>query len=297
MNSKQFEIIYCFLSLFFLFNHAGFTQNSAKEKHIEVALRMLGHEVLLHAKDSTSRVLPITKENNQYRIQFESDFVFNSEDLVTTVKQVVDKTGIASNYIVEVENCKTSQIAYSFEVNYLEKEDIVPCHSRVQPKSCYNIVFTIVDELVDNNKLANKVSESSKETFGSGVYLGIFALIVLVILLIYFLRKIFNPKKTNPNLISLGAYHFDKHNTELVINNQRIELTSKETDLLILLYNSANSTVERDVILNMVWGDEGDYIGRTVDVFISKLRKKLEFDSKVKIVNVRGVGYKLVMDT
>ena len=54
--------------------------------------------------------------------------------------------------------------------------------------------------------------------------------------------------------------------------------------------------MERDVILNMVWGDEGDYIGRTVDVFISKLRKKLEFDSKVKIVNVRGVGYKLVMD-
>ena len=63
-----------------------------------------------------------------------------------------------------------------------------------------------------------------------------------------------------------------------------------------MLYNAANTTVERDVILNMVWGDEGDYIGRTVDVFISKLRKKLEFDSKVKIVNVRGVGYKLIMD-
>ena len=57
-----------------------------------------------------------------------------------------------------------------------------------------------------------------------------------------------------------------------------------------------NTTVERDVILNMVWGDEGDYVGRTLDVFISKLRKKLEADSSVKIVNIRGVGYKLVTE-
>jgi DNA-binding response OmpR family regulator len=94
----------------------------------------------------------------------------------------------------------------------------------------------------------------------------------------------------------LGEYYFDKRNTELIIEQQRIELTSKEADLLLLLYNAANTTVERGVILNKVWGDEGDYIGRTLDVFISKLRKKLEFDSKVKIVNIRGIGYKLVMD-
>ncbi len=296
MSLKQFKITYCFLSLFFLFSYTGFAQNSAKEKHIEVALRMIGHEVLLHAKDSTSRVLPITKENNKYRIQFESDFVFNSEDLVTTVKEVVDKTGIASNYIVEFENCETAEIAYSFEMNYLEKEDIIPCQSRVQPKSCYNIVFTIVEKLVDNNELVNKVSESSSIAFGNGFYFGIFAVLVLILLIIYLIRKTSHTNTSNTNLIPLGAYHFDKHNTELVINNQRIELTSKEADLLLLLYDSANSTVERDVILNMVWGDEGDYIGRTVDVFISKLRKKLELDSKVKIVNVRGVGYKLVMD-
>ena len=97
-------------------------------------------------------------------------------------------------------------------------------------------------------------------------------------------------------MISLGEYQFDKRNTELLIEQQRIDLTSKESDLLILLYNAVNTTVEREVILNMVWGDEGDYVGRTLDVFISKLRKKLEFDSKVKIVNIRGIGYKLVMD-
>jgi DNA-binding response OmpR family regulator len=73
-------------------------------------------------------------------------------------------------------------------------------------------------------------------------------------------------------------------------------LTSKEADLLILLHNSVNTGIEREVILNEVWGDEGDYVGRTLDVFISKLRKKLEGDSSVKIVNIRGVGYKLVLN-
>ena len=53
--------------------------------------------------------------------------------------------------------------------------------------------------------------------------------------------------------------------------------------------------LEREVILKTVWGDDGDYIGRTLDVFISKLRKKLEANTNLKIVNIRGVGYKLVI--
>ncbi len=63
-----------------------------------------------------------------------------------------------------------------------------------------------------------------------------------------------------------------------------------------MLHASANNALEREVILQQVWGDEGDYVGRTLDVFISKLRKKLEADTSVKIVNIRGVGYKLLVD-
>ena len=53
--------------------------------------------------------------------------------------------------------------------------------------------------------------------------------------------------------------------------------------------------MEREKILATVWGDEGDYVGRTLDVFVSKLRKKLEADANVRIVNIRGVGYRLVL--
>ena len=82
----------------------------------------------------------------------------------------------------------------------------------------------------------------------------------------------------------------------LVFENKKIELTSKESDLLLLLHSSANATIKRENILKIVWGDEGDYVGRTLDVFISKLRKKLQRDPSIKISNIRGVGYRLILN-
>ncbi|MBX2959581.1 MAG: helix-turn-helix domain-containing protein [Flavobacteriales bacterium] len=66
--------------------------------------------------------------------------------------------------------------------------------------------------------------------------------------------------------------------------------------MLDLLYTNINQNVTREDILQIVWGDEGDYLGRTLDVFISKLRKKLETDPNIKIVNIRGVGYRMVLE-
>lgn len=66
--------------------------------------------------------------------------------------------------------------------------------------------------------------------------------------------------------------------------------------MLGLLYTNINRNVTREDILQIVWGDEGDYLGRTLDVFISKLRKKLETDPNIKIVNIRGVGYRMVLE-
>ena len=298
MNLGYFRSKIGIFSCLLLFAGSLNAQNSLKDKHIEVALRMLGHKILQSVSDSTSRVLPVIKENNQYRIQFESDFAFTSEGLVVMVKDIVNDTEIANNYIVEVEHCNTSEIIYSFEVNETSKLDIIPCGGRIQPKSCYNILFTIIDEELSGaefNTLLN--SDSSPQEFDNGFYAIILALVIIFLIIFFYRRKQSLKKKLNSNLIPLGAYHFDKNNTELIIDNQKIELTSKEAELLHLLYRSVNDTVERDVILNMVWGDDGDYIGRTVDVFISKLRKKLEFDSKLKIVNVRGIGYKLVINT
>ena len=94
----------------------------------------------------------------------------------------------------------------------------------------------------------------------------------------------------------IGASKFDQKNRALSFENNSVELSNKEAELLYLLCTAANTPVAREVILQNVWGDEGDYVGRTLDVYISKLRKKLEADTSVKIVNIRGIGYKLVTD-
>jgi DNA-binding response OmpR family regulator len=96
--------------------------------------------------------------------------------------------------------------------------------------------------------------------------------------------------------ITLGAFLFDTRKQILSHQNTDTELTSKESELLHLLYKHLNETVERDYLLQQVWGGSGDYIGRTPDVYISKLRKKLEADPRLQIINVRGVGYKLVVN-
>lgn len=291
MRPRPFKLtLSLFVCLMVVFSK-GNAQDFPEGKSMEVALRMIGHQVLLSSKDSTSRVLPIVKEDGHYRVQFESEFEFEPTKLVSLVDSIARETNLASRYIVEVEQCKTGAVVYSFKMDELEQSDIIPCSGRIQPKACYTLVFT----LLATNKAERAVLPVASES--NSMYYGILAALFTVLSgMLFFLWKRRKATQSDPNLIPLGEYHFDKRNTELLINHQRIELTSKEADLLLLLYTMVNTTVEREVILNKVWGDQGDYVGRTLDVFISKLRKKLEADSSVKIANIRGVGYKLVMD-
>ncbi|WP_299531686.1 winged helix-turn-helix domain-containing protein [Ulvibacterium sp.] len=299
MGPRPFKMalfIFVCLLLFVASSRAQFMQD---ERHVEVALRMIGHQVLLSSGDSLSRVLPIrTEEDGRYRIQFESEFAFSPEELATTINDVVRETGMATHFIVEVAQCGTEAVVYSYEMQLLEHKDLIPCKSRGQPKACYQLFFTLLDRgepLAAAQEVVQGPSNGWLSKLGLVTY-SLLSILFLVLLgaLIYLWRRRKN-SKVDPNMISLGEYRFDKRNTELVLGNQRTELTGKEADLLLLLYKAANTSVAREVILNKVWGDQGDYVGRTLDVFISKLRKKFEADPKVKIVNIRGVGYKLVI--
>ena len=275
---------------------AGFnamSQTSKEESHIEVSLRMIGHQVLLSHSDSNSRVLPIEKHDSYYKIPLAGKFGFKPEQLVDIIDRVVLSTNLANRYIVEIEDCTTKKIVYSYEFTPKEKSDIVPCGQRPQPVSCYSILFTIID--ADELILEGKQEPARANTVI--ILLMVFIGVLIVLGGVYLSKKKRSKHKSNEDHIQLGAFAFDLKNLELIQEKTTIELTSKEADLLHLLYGSVNNTVERDDILKAVWGDEGDYIGRTLDVFISKLRKKLQSDPNIKIMNVRGVGYKLIINT
>ena len=127
MVQRHFKITSFIFVCILLFISRSNAQDANNDKHIEVSLRMIGHQVLLSSNDSTSRVLPIIKENDRYRIQFESEFEFEPEELVSTVDRVVKETRMANSYIVEVEKCETGELVYSFKMDDLEQSDIIPC--------------------------------------------------------------------------------------------------------------------------------------------------------------------------
>ena len=296
MSFRWLKAISVFAKCLLLFVTSISAQGKYMARHTEVALRMIGHQVLLNAGDSSSLVLPIEKEKDRYRIRFASEFEFHPDELVSTVKSVARESGMSEDYIVEVEQCESGSVVYSFEINESVHDSIVPCGERAQPRSCYSLLFTFTGP---GQADAGEQSSGLDEGGSNKSYLT-YAIVLLVSLvpvgaIVFVWRKKHRNAKT-PDLIPLGKYQYDKQKSTLFLEGERTVLTSKEADLLLLLYNAVNMTVEREELLNKVWGDQGSYVGRTLDVFVSKLRKKLAADPDVNIVNVRGVGYKLVME-
>lgn len=95
------------------------------------------------------------------------------------------------------------------------------------------------------------------------------------------------------DVFTIGNYHFDPDNYVLETANYRKVLTRKEAGILRLLCEHKNQVLERELIANLVWGDDSYFVGRSLDVFITKLRKYLHLDKRIQINNVHGVGFKL----
>jgi len=100
-------------------------------------------------------------------------------------------------------------------------------------------------------------------------------------------------QKKIPDVFELGSIRFDHKNMLLLHEGKEYSLTRKEAALLRLLAENKNQLVEREYALEKVWGSSDYFIGRSMDVFIAKLRKMLKIDPNISITNVHGTGFKL----
>jgi DNA-binding response OmpR family regulator len=91
----------------------------------------------------------------------------------------------------------------------------------------------------------------------------------------------------------IGTYTFDTVNFQLKHANFEKNLTKKEAQILKILCKFMNQVVARDIVLTGVWGQDDYFVGRSLDVFITKLRKYLKEDENIQIVNIHGIGFKL----
>jgi DNA-binding response OmpR family regulator len=102
-----------------------------------------------------------------------------------------------------------------------------------------------------------------------------------------------NVEAEEEKIIEIGKYKFDSENYTLTINNSSKSLTKKEAHILRILSKFKNQVVSREIILNAVWGQDDYFVGRSLDVFITKLRKYFKEDERISISNIHGVGFKL----
>jgi DNA-binding winged helix-turn-helix (wHTH) protein len=265
------------------------SQQFALERR-EVLLRRIGHELLLKSGDSTSRVLPIkTIGGNEYHIQFEHELTFQTESLVNITSRLLNKDPLATDYIVKVINGENSDVVYNFAGSKARKDEIIACIGRKQPKARYEVSVHF--------------KSSGIATVKNGYLLG--SLPFLAFVGFIFLRsaktKSFRSGKTKRpsvenqqnDLFHMGSVVFDAKSKKLIINEISTDLTGTENRVLRVFALSPNEVIERSRLQKEIWEDEGVIVGRSLDMFISKLRKKLECDSNIKIIVIRGIGYKL----
>ncbi|WP_264549510.1 winged helix-turn-helix domain-containing protein [Flavobacterium sp. N2820] len=247
----------------------------------EVLLRRIGHEILLQSGDSTSRVLPIKKiADNEYQISFEKEFTFQTDSLVNITQRLLAKDYLVNDYVVNVINCDNSSVAYGYAISKNKKDDIVACIGRKQPIACY--VITIKFKPIG-------IFTANYKYFIGGL------LFLMLVGFVFWKSKHKKelPKDLSNKQFTFGSVLFDVQKRQLEINKKTIDLTATETRLLLIFATSPNETIERSRLQKEIWEDEGVIVGRSLDMFISKLRKKLELDPNINIVVIRGKGYKL----
>lgn len=98
-----------------------------------------------------------------------------------------------------------------------------------------------------------------------------------------------------PDILSIGQFTFNYPHQTLQISDQTETLSHREAEILRMLCQHANDVLHRKPVLLELWGDDSFFNARSMDVFITKLRKKLKADPSVQILNIRGIGYKLII--
>lgn len=255
------------------------------EKQTMVVLRDIGHKLLLDAGDSVSRILPVKQiESNVFELKFQSQFEFSPDTLVKVFKADMERAGIQSEYIVSVFSCNSTLVVYSFEISR-NRENIIPCQGRKQPVDCYVIQVhfaSVVPVTASSGKLY---------LFVAAIGFIVTGLAGRAYVKVKDKKEIAVSSGDEP--IRIGSILFYDGQRLLVADGIHTELSDKEARILKILATQQNETVSRDRLLKEVWEDEGVFVGRSLDVFISKLRKKLKGDEAVRIANVHGKGYKL----
>jgi DNA-binding response OmpR family regulator len=164
--------------------------------------------------------------------------------------------------------------------------------------------FTVAQEIRTVNPTIPVIflsARSLKEDILSGFKIGAddyitkpFSMEELVLRIEAILRRVKGKKEKKVTMYKLGRFTFDTQKQTLLIDDKTTKLTTKESELLSLLCAHVNEILERNYALKTIWIDDNYFNARSMDVYITKLRKHLREDPAIEIINIHGKGYKLI---
>lgn len=259
------------------FNLSAQKEKGLAEKQTRIALRSIGDDLLTYNDDFQSIVPPIEKTQDQkYLIKFNQPISIHPDKLATSSVAHLSPE-ISNRIIVNVIDTELKNIVYEFEINHSD-ESSIPCRGRNLKKAMYEIEVDLY------NKGATNLTFSSVTFTDISIVLFVF---------FGFLAVDRNILKLKSEPYQLGL-SLDRINNLISFDGKKVKLTDKEMDIIIILTKDEGKLVARDYLIEEVWSKQGVITGRSLDMYISRLRKKLAQISGTQIINEHGKGYRLI---
>ena len=254
---------------------------------VNLALRRTAHQLLTANGDSTTRIPPV-QQSNESTFVLRLNHLFDYDKLPQLLQESLERQGIRRAYDVAVLDCAQGTLQLGYSWADLQTEEGVACHGRQQEPGCYQLRVSFYSDA------PAAAARPAWWLMSVGTLLT-----ALGYLAWRRTRRTStapppeNPAERSSSQVPFGGSLWDTATFRLVSGESTYHLTYREAKLLTLLVSYPNQVLERDFILKTVWEDEGVVVGRSLDVFISRLRKMLRNDPKLSLVAVHGLGYRL----
>lgn len=260
---------------------------SRRDDAVNLALRRTAHHLLRRVGDSTSRIPAVEHPNAAtYRLQLARAFDYDS--LPRLLEESLKRHQIQGSYEVTVLDCATGILQLGYITTDLAGDEPVPCGGRDPLAGCVTLQVTFAQP------------PPAPQRAGLWWALAVGGLLAGLLYTVW--PRAVPPAPMAPPsepapvvALAVGKARFDLSNQTLTVGNTRHDLTYREAKLLRQFAEHPNEVLTREAILRAVWEDEGVTVGRSVDVFVSRLRKLLQPDETVRLGAVHGVGYRLTV--
>ncbi|SDE99609.1 Transcriptional regulatory protein, C terminal [Dyadobacter soli] len=245
-------------------------------------------DILLRANGDSLSEIPPVRQTDAHTFSVPMRRMFDYDKLPETLQQSFDAYHIDRPYTVTVLDCRTGEIKLGYQFFDLKQPGGIPCGGRSRAEGCYTLQIRF-----------DPAAPKPKAAGNTWLLISLGGTLAGLGFVAWTRSRHKRKPETEPreapalHRVAFGNSWLDTANQTLYNSETNQTLTFREAKLLALFVRNINQVLERDAILKSVWEDEGVTVGRSVDVFVSRLRKMLAADPHIKITAIHGVGYKM----